>query len=111
MQARASGGTAPTHLKPSYRRKADIWYAAAFASITGGSGILGSSAFADDDGCECGERLPSRAQRVGILDHIGPAAGGGSGREQHEPRCGEHPGRKIAAHRQIVRDILVGGVT
>src|ERR1700733_12262298 len=39
----------------------------------------GSSAFADDDGIGCGQRLPLRAQRVGILDHIRAAAGGGPG--------------------------------
>src|ERR1700681_4640585 len=53
---------------------------------------------------------PSRAQRIGILDHIGPAAGGGARREQHEPRGREYGRRKIAAHRQIVRDILIGGI-
>src|SRR5215210_8695272 len=52
----------------------------------------------------------SRAQRVGILDHVGPPAGGGPRREQYKPRRREHPGRKISAHGQIVRDILVGGV-
>src|SRR3981081_2489142 len=48
-----------------------------------------------------------RTQRVGILDHIGSAAGGGAGGKQHEARRREHPGRKIYAQRKLVRDILV----
>src|ERR1700755_1923746 len=38
-----------------------------------------------------------RTQRVGILNHIGPAASRGPGREQHEPRGRKHPGREITA--------------
>src|SRR5256885_4465036 len=54
--------------------------------------------------------LPSRAQRVGILDHIGAAAGGGAGREQHKTLGGKYLAWKIAAHRQIIRDILAGSI-
>src|SRR4051812_19651454 len=57
-----------------------------------------------------GRAVPSRAQRVGILDHIGAAAGGGARGEQHEARGREHAGGKIAAQRQIIRDVLVGGI-
>src|SRR5438132_7508290 len=49
---------------------------------------------------------PSRAQRVGILDHIGTAASGGARGEQHEARRHEGAAREIAAHREIVGDIL-----
>src|SRR5258706_14284887 len=57
-----------------------------------------------------GAPCPLRAQRVGILDYIGPAAGGGAGREQYETRRREYPRRKISAHRQVVRDILIGRI-
>src|SRR6478735_7520849 len=48
----------------------------------------------------------SRAQRVGILDHIGPAAGRRARGEQYEARSHEGAAREIAPHRQIVGDIL-----
>src|SRR5258707_15803381 len=47
-----------------------------------------------------------RAQRVGILDHIGAAAGRGAGGEQHEALRRKNPAGKIAAHRQVIRDVL-----
>jgi hypothetical protein len=40
MLARASGATGPTHLKPSYPRKAVSSTQRPFDSITGGSAIL-----------------------------------------------------------------------
>src|SRR5580693_9473101 len=40
-------------------------------------------------------RIPLRTQRVGILDHIGAAAGGSARGEQHEALDGEHLARKI----------------
>src|SRR3974390_1977972 len=52
----------------------------------------------------------SRAQRVGILDHIGSAAGRGARGKQHKARGREHAGREIAAYRQVIRDILGGGI-
>src|SRR6185295_16944207 len=52
------------------------------------------------------EPRPSRAQRVGILDHIGPAAGGSARREQHEARGHERPAREIAAYRKIIGHVL-----
>src|SRR4051794_6998063 len=52
----------------------------------------------------------SRTQRVGILDHVGAATGGGAGREQHEALGPKYLARKIAAHRQIIRDILAGSI-
>src|SRR6185312_916151 len=48
------------------------------------------------------------AQRVGILDHIGSAAGRGAGGKQYKAGGGEHPGGEIAPHRKIVRDVLGG---
>src|SRR6266566_242464 len=89
-------GAAPTYGKLSYPRKRVSSTPRPFNSITGGSGIAW--------------RRPSRAQRVGILDHIGPAAGGRARGEQHEPRCRKYRRRKISAHRQIVRDILIGSI-
>src|SRR5260370_42695715 len=53
---------------------------------------------------------PLRAEGVGILHHIGPAASGCAGREQYETRRREYPRRKISAHRQVVRDILIGRI-
>src|SRR6478736_509440 len=53
---------------------------------------------------------PSRAQRVGILDHIGSATGRGARRKQHETRGHEGAAREIATHRKIVGYILARGV-
>src|SRR5882757_7132743 len=55
-------------------------------------------------------RYALRTQRVGILDHIGPAAGGGAGGEQHETRGHERSTREIAAHRKIIGDVLARSV-
>src|SRR5437764_795400 len=47
-----------------------------------------------------------RTQRVGILDHIRPAAGGRARGEQYEAVGGKHPAREIAADREVIRDVL-----
>src|SRR3954451_14388698 len=69
--------------------------------------IIRVRGYQHDGNCKCRAAPPSRAERVGILDYIGAAAGGCPGREQDEPRGGKYRGRKIAASRQIVRDVLV----
>src|SRR6266436_2882192 len=96
--------------QPVMPAKAGIQYAAAFRFNHRRLWNTGSSAFADDDDDECGGPCPLRAQRVGIFYYIGPAAGGGAGREQYETRRREYPRRKISAHRQVVRDILIGRI-
>src|SRR3954452_16814781 len=52
----------------------------------------------------------SSAERVGILDHIGSAAGGGARGEQHEARGHEAAGREITADGEIVGDVPVGRI-
>src|SRR5215813_11133914 len=52
----------------------------------------------------------SSAKRVGILDHIWTAAGGRTRGEQHKAFGGEYPAREIAPQREIIGDILAGGV-
>src|SRR6185312_13432592 len=47
-----------------------------------------------------------RTQRVGILDHIRPAAGGRARGEQDETVGGKHPAREIAADGEVIRDVL-----
>src|SRR5205823_5372506 len=47
-------------------------------------------------------RARLRAQRVGILNHVRAAAGGGAGGEQHEARGEKTLAGEIAAHREII---------
>src|SRR6476659_3235341 len=81
-----------------------------FDSITGASGILDHPLSRMMTTMNVGGPCLLRAQGVGILDHIGPAASGCAGREQYETRRREYSRRKISAHREVVRDILIGRI-
>src|SRR5260370_38719499 len=92
---------------PSYPGKRVSSTPRLFDSITGASGILDHPYSRMMTTMNVGAPCPLRAQRVGILDHVGPAASGCAGRKQYETRRREYPRRKISAHRQPVRDILI----